>query len=63
MIYNANVYNANSNDINDYNAKITEIENKIPNISSLAKKADYDIKITEIEKDLLTIIKTNILLL
>ena len=63
MIYNANVYNANSNDINYYNAKITEIENKIPNISSLAKKADYEIKITEIEKDLIIIIKTNILLL
>ena len=47
----------------DYNAKITEIENKIPNISNLVKKK-IQIKITEIEKkNLLIIIMTNILLL
>ena len=33
----------------DYNAKITEIENKIPDISGLVKKTDYNTKITEIE--------------
>ena len=37
----------------DYNAKITEIENKIPNISNLVKKK-IQIKITEIEKKKLT---------
>ena len=29
---------------------LTAVENKIPNISSLVKKADYNTKITEIEK-------------
>ena len=33
----------------DYNAKITEIEDKIPNSSSFVKKTDYNTKITEIE--------------
>ena len=33
----------------DYNAKITEIENKLPDISGLVKKTDYNTKITEIE--------------
>lgn len=42
MIYNANVYNANSNDINDYNAKITEIENKIPSISDVTTNSNLN---------------------
>ena len=33
----------------DYNAKISEIEGKIPGSSSFVKKTDYNIKITEIE--------------
>ena len=44
--------NAVKNDVikkTDYNAKITEIENKIPDISGLVKKTDYNTKITEIE--------------
>ena len=62
----------------DYNAKITEIEGKIPSISGLAaltavgneitdvstliKKINYDTKISELEEKLI-IIMTNILLL
>ena len=34
------------------NAALTAIQNKIPNTSSLVKKADYNKKITEIEKKL-----------
>ena len=34
------------------NAALTAVDNKMPNISSLVKKADYDTKITEIEKKL-----------
>ena len=34
------------------NAAITAVENKIPNISSLAEETDYNTKITEIEKKL-----------
>ena len=33
----------------DYNTKITEIEDKIPDRSSFVKKTDYNTKITEIE--------------
>ena len=33
----------------DYNMKITEIEDKIPDSSSFVKKTDYNTKITEIE--------------
>ena len=33
----------------DYNKKITEIEDKIPDSSSFVKKTDYNTKITEIE--------------
>ena len=33
----------------DYNAKISEIEDKIPDSSSFVKKTDYNTKITEIE--------------
>ena len=33
----------------DYNTKITEIEDKIPDSSSFVKKTDYNTKITEIE--------------
>ena len=33
----------------DYNAKITEIEDKIPDTSGLVKKTDYNSKITEIK--------------
>ena len=34
------------------NSALNIVENKIPNINSLVKKADYDTKITEIEKKL-----------
>ena len=33
----------------DYNTKITEIEDKIPDSSSFIKKTDYNTKITEME--------------
>ena len=33
----------------NYNTKITELENKISNISNLVKKTDHNIKITELE--------------
>ena len=43
---------------------LTAVENKIPNVSNLAKKTDYNKKICEIEKKLLLImIMINILLL
>ena len=36
-------------------AALTTVENKIPNVSDLVKKADYDVKIPEIEnKDFIT---------
>ena len=34
------------------NSALTEVENKIPNISGLVKKTDYNKKIAEIEKKL-----------
>ena len=33
----------------NFNTKVTGLENKIPNTSSLVEKTDYNIKITEIE--------------
>ena len=33
-------------------AALTNVENKIPNVSDLVKKADYDAKISEIEKNI-----------
>ena len=39
----------------DYNTKITEIEDKIPDRSSFVKKTDYNTKITEIEGKVLDI--------
>ena len=33
----------------NYNSKVTEVEGKLPNISSLVKKANYDTKIGEVE--------------
>ena len=60
----------------DCNAKVTEIEGKIPsisslatndvenkisNISSLTKKTDYDVKLLKFKRNLLIIITTNIL--
>ena len=33
----------------NYNTKITELDNKIPDTSNLVKKTDYNTKITEIE--------------
>ena len=33
----------------NYNTKITELENKIPDISGLVKKTNYNTKITELE--------------
>ena len=35
----------------DFNTKATEIEGKIPDVSSLAKKTDYAIEITNIKND------------
>ena len=32
------------------NIEISEVENKIPNVSGLVKKSDYDAKITDIEE-------------
>ena len=32
------------------NIEISEVENKIPNVSDLVKKSDYDAKITDIEE-------------
>ena len=39
----------------DYNTKITEIEDKIPNSNEFVKKTDYNTKITEIEGKILDI--------
>ena len=36
-----------------WNASLTAVENKVPNISSLVKKTDYTTKITEIENRLI----------
>ena len=33
----------------NYNTKITELENKIPDTSGLVKKTNYNTKITELE--------------
>ena len=33
----------------DFNAKVTEIEGKIPDVSSLITKTDFNTKVTEIE--------------
>ena len=33
----------------DFNAKVTEIEGKIPDVSNLVKKTDFNTKVTEIE--------------
>ena len=43
------------------NTKISEVENKIANVSGLVKKLDYDTKIKDIEnKNLLLLIITNL---
>ena len=36
-----------------WNASLTAVENKVPNISSLVKKTDYNTKVTEIENRLI----------
>ena len=38
----------------DFNNKATEIEGKIPNVSSLIKKADYATEIANIKNDYVT---------
>ena len=38
----------------DFNTKVTEIEGKIPDVSSLVKKADYATEITNIKNDYVT---------
>ena len=44
-----------------YNAKIEEVENKIPDVSYLVKKTDYDAKILDIQKNnVLVLIITNL---
>ena len=35
----------------DFNTKVTEIEGKIPDVSSLVKKTDYATEITRIKND------------
>ena len=48
----AKIYNIDTSGLakkTDYNTKITEIENKIPDSSSFFKKTDYNTKITERE--------------
>ena len=55
VVYDKLVAKVNNIDTNDfvlktnYNTKITESENKIPNTSNLVKKTDYNTKITELE--------------
>ena len=39
----------------DYNTKISEIEDKIPDTSGLVKKTDYNTKITKLENEILDI--------
>ena len=50
----------------DFNSKITEIEGKIPDVSSLITKTNFNTKITEIEgkvPDVSSLItKTNLIL-
>ena len=54
-VYDKLVTKVNNIDTSDfvlktnYNAKITELKNKIPDTSGLVKKTDYDTKITELE--------------
>ena len=38
----------------DFNTKVTEIEGKIPDVSSLVKKTDYAIEIANIKNDYVT---------
>ena len=40
-------------DVSDFvkKTKLTELENKIPDVRSLVKKTDYDTKISELEKE------------
>ena len=38
----------------DFNTKVTEIEGKIPDVSSLVKKTDYATEITSIKNDYVT---------
>ena len=48
----AEVNNINTSDFmlkNNFNTKITGLENKIPNTNGLFKKTDYNTKITELE--------------
>ena len=48
----AKVYNTDTSGLvkkTDYNTKITEIEDKIPDSSSFVKKTNYNTKIIEIE--------------
>ena len=53
--YNKLVTKVNNIDASDfvlkinYNTKITELENKIPDTSNLVKKTDYNTKMTELE--------------
>ena len=38
----------------DFNTKVTEIDDKIPDVSSLVKKTDYATEITNIKNDYFT---------
>ena len=38
----------------DFNTKVTEIEGKIPNVSTLVKKTDYATEIANIKNDYVT---------
>ena len=37
-----------------YYTKISEVENKNPNVSGVVKKADYDVKIPDVEGKYIT---------
>ena len=61
-LYDQLVTKVNNIDTNDfvlktkYSTDKTELENKIPSISGLAKKTDYNTKITELENKLLILV-------
>ena len=39
-----------------FTAALTAVEDKMPNVSNLVKKADYDAKISEMEKEILLLL-------
>ena len=49
MLQNLLKKNKYEKDGSDFEDKISKIDKKIPNVSSLVKKADFNAKVTEIE--------------